>query len=122
MKRQHKYRAKAVVCPETGAYFDSKGEYRRWQDLKLLERAGQITDLERQVKYPLSINGRPIKIRSKGYPAGRQCTLTLDYRYFEDGTLVVEDFKGYDTPASRLRRAVFEAQYGIPVRITGAAA
>ena len=36
-----------------GEVFDSKREYRRWCELKLLEKAGEIWGLERQVKYVL---------------------------------------------------------------------
>ena len=122
MKRTHKYRAQAVVCPETGDHFDSKSEYRRWHELRLLERAGEIADLKRQQRYPLSINGNAILIRSKGYPNGRQATYVADFTYREDGELVIEDRKGVWTKDAKLKVAVFEAMHGVRVRITGAAA
>lgn len=122
MKRQHKYRAKAVVCPETGDHFDSKSEYRRWQELKLLERAGQITDLKRQVRYPLAVGHEPVVIRSPRYRNGRQVKYVADFVYTENGETVVEDRKGIWTSDAKLKVAFFEAQYGKRVRITGAAA
>ena len=46
-----KYRNQRVDTPD--GKFDSKGEYARWGELKLLQRAGEITDLRRQVKFEL---------------------------------------------------------------------
>ena len=39
-----------------GLKFDSRWEAERWGQLKAMERAGVITELERQIKYELSIN------------------------------------------------------------------
>lgn len=36
-----------------GMVFDSKKECHRYQELKLMEKAGEITDLQRQVRYTL---------------------------------------------------------------------
>ncbi|MBS6476088.1 MAG: DUF1064 domain-containing protein, partial [Clostridiales bacterium] len=44
-----KYRSKKTTVD--GITFDSRREAARWQELKLLERAGSITELERQVSY-----------------------------------------------------------------------
>jgi hypothetical protein len=80
-----------------GIVFDSAGEPRRWEELKLLERAGKITELRRQVKFPLQINMRPVMIRSPGYPSGRRCGCTADFTYYETDfphTLTVEEHKG----------------------------
>ncbi len=119
----NKYRAQKATID--GITFDSKKEARRWQELKLLEAAGQIRDLNRQVKFDLkayraSINhpAQPIKIRSAGFPNGRLATWTADFTYVEDGKWTVEDVKGMDTPVSRLKRAIVEAMLGIEVRIT----
>lgn len=122
MKRQHKYRAQAVVCPETGDHFDSKSEYKGWCDLKRREGLGEIRDLRRQVRFPLSIDGRPVVIRSLRYPNGRQVKYVADFTYTENGETVVEDRKGFWTSDAKLKVAFFEAQYGKRVRITGAAA
>ena len=115
--------------------FDSKKEARRWQELKLLEKAGKISKLERQVKFVLYAYGQrplgagretPIRIRSKGYPNGRQATYTADFQYIEDGQVVLEDCKSARfkngkstaTEASRLRMAIVEAMLGTEIRIT----
>ena len=107
--------------PETGQVFDSKAELRRWHELRLLERAGHICALERQPAYALAVNGNPVLIRSERYANGRQCTYTPDFQYYEGPTLIIEEHKGVWTDAARLRMAVFEAQYGVRVRLTGPA-
>ena len=70
-----------------GLTFDSRWEAERWGQLKAMERAGIVTQLERQIKYGLSIND--VKI----------CDYIADFRYLleeENGLfkLVVEDAKG----------------------------
>ena len=90
-----------------GVTFDSKGEAARWQELKLLERAGQISGLERQIKYALVVNG----VKLGAYVA--------DYRYTENGEQVVEDFKGVVTPVYRLKKKLMKALYSIDVLETG---
>ena len=118
--------AKPVTLPG-GERFASKAEMARYGVLLLRERAGEIRNLRRQVKYPLAIEGRPIKIRSLRYKNGRQCVYTPDFVYEEDRSgdqndkwaMVVEESKGFHTDAARLRMAIFEAQYGIQIRMTG---
>lgn len=107
--------------PMTGVIFDSKGELRRWHELQLLARAGVITDLRRQVKFPLCIDGKPILIRSAGYPNGRAVSYTSDFCYRENGIDIVEDYKSYQTDIARLRIALVEACCGVKVRVTGSA-
>lgn len=109
-----------------GTVFDSKSEMLRYQELCLLERAGKITNLRRQVKYPLVIDGRPVVIRSVGYPDGRRCFYRADFVYveIEDNDSwplreTLEDWKGIATESSRLRIAVIEAIYNVRVKVTG---
>lgn len=108
-----------------GHKFDSKREGKRYLDLKLLERAGEIANIELQPKFPLElqrmIDGRltlvPIKIRSKGYPNGRRCSYRADFRYQcrRTGQQIVEDVKGYDDDRARFKRAVVECIYEIEI-------
>lgn len=105
-----KYKAKRTIVD--GVQFASMKESRRYLQLKLLEKAGRIKNLELQPKYDLVVNG--VKI-------GRY---TGDFRYQElehsDWKLVVEDSKGYKN-ASRdypLRVKLVKALYGIEVRET----
>ena len=78
----NKYFAKKTLA--FGLKFDSKWEAERWGQLKAMERAGVVTELERQIKYELSVND--IKI----------CDYIADFRYLqqeEDGfsKLIIED-------------------------------
>lgn len=90
-----------------GRTFDSKGEAQRYAALKLLERAGVISDLEVQPKFPVTINGQ------------LYCTFTADFAYTQNGERVIEDKKSSGTakePAYRLRRKAAELFHGIRVR------
>lgn len=127
MKRswhQHSKRApKLERTSSEGVVFDSKAELARWEELKILQRAGEISGLVRQQEFPLAFNGRAVLMRSGRYPNGRVCTYTVDFSYTTaEGVAVYEEVKGFDTPESRLRRAVVEALYGIEIIVTGAAA
>ena len=107
-----------------GIVFDSLSELKRWEELRLLERAGKISELRRQVAFPLEINGRPVVIRSPGYPAGRRCKYRPDFTYYDTqfpDVLTVEEHKGVWTDAARLRVAVAEAIYQFRVLFTGPA-
>lgn len=84
-------------------------------ELRLREHAGEISNLELQPKFKLGSDESPVLIRSKGYPNGRRASYKADFRYLEKGKVVVEDAKGMDTPVSRLKRAIVEAQYGIRI-------
>ncbi len=87
MKRP-KYGNRKVV--RDGITFDSAKEARRWSELLLLEKAGAIQNLQRQVKYQLipsqKIGGK-VAERAVGYVA--------DFVYEQDGEVIVEDVKGY---------------------------
>lgn len=86
-----------------GITFDSKAEAARYQELVLLERAGQITDLT-----PTSESG---KIR---FAIGGGRFYTPDFCYLENGRMIAEDVKGGTatiTEASSLRMALFRERY-----------
>lgn len=121
--------SKAERTDSNGIVFDSKAEMKRYAELTLLERAGEIAALRRQVKFPLIIDGHPVLIRSERYPNGRACVYRADFAYKEvagasDWPIpeTIEDLKGFCTDIARLRIAVVEAIYGIRIKITGAAA
>lgn len=104
MKRFNKYGAKKTVVD--GITFASKAEARRYGELKLLEKAGEIRHLELQPKFDLTVNGEKI---------GRY---VADFRYREGTESVVEDVKGFKTPVYRLKKALVKALYGIEIRET----
>lgn len=104
--RYNKYGASRTVID--GITFPSKKEASRYCQLKLLQLAGRIRNLERQPRYELVVNA--VKI-------GRY---TGDFRYeeFDRGTwrLVVEDSKGYASRDYPLRVKLMRACHGITVR------
>lgn len=97
-----KYRAKPQVID--GIRFASKFEAKRYAELQLLERAGAISELKRQVAYPLCVNGIQV------------CKYIADAEYIENGRIVTEDAKGCKTPTYRLKAKMFCAQYGREIR------
>ena len=115
--RRHKYNATKVRYD--GYIFDSTGEATRYKQLKDMEEKGEIEELRVHPVYPIVINDKPVKIRSDGYPNGRSVKYKadFDYEYTGTGVKVIEDFKGMDTPMSRLKRALVEAIYGIEVKV-----
>ncbi len=118
MKRRNKYGA--VKTTVDGITFDSKREARRYGELKLLEKVGTISNLKLQPAFKLACGPNPVLIRSNGYPNGRQATYRADFSYNCSDGHVVEDVKGgaaTDTPVSRLKRAMMEAQHGVKVEI-----
>ena len=67
--------------------FDSKKEERRYYELRLMQRAGMIQGLDRQVKFELIPAQPKANLRATNYYA--------DFCYWQDGRFVVEDVKGY---------------------------
>ena len=91
-----------------GIRFDSKKEAKRYLELKILEKAGVIKDLRRQVPYVL--------INKSRY--GRAIKYVADFVYLENGQLVVEDVKGVRTPVYKLKKRLMAEVYGIEVKET----
>lgn len=105
-KSGHKYSAQATACGY-GHEHPSKKEARRCADLHLLERAGEISELEREPVFFFTVNGRVLT-----HDRGRRACYTPDFRYRRrDGQLVVEDSKGMRVRDWPLRKALFRACY-----------
>lgn len=104
------HNAKVTINGET---FDSKKEAARWQELLLLQRAGKISHLNRQVTYELIpsqyIDGKCVE---------RAVKYVADFVYKENGNLVVEDTKGMKTPEYVVKRKLLLYTYGIRIRET----
>lgn len=94
-----------------GMAFDSRKEAARWRELTLLERAGEITGLQRQVKYELIPSQR-----IEGKVVERPCAYIADFVYRQDGRTVVEDTKGVRTEAYRIKRKLMLKVHGIRIR------
>lgn len=97
-----------------GIEFDSKKEGNRYCELKLLQRAGVISNLELQKRYELIPaqyetveTGEYYKVGAKkGQPKTKQVCIEqsvvyiADFVYQKDGQTVVEDVKGFRDPSS----------------------
>ncbi len=108
-KRRNKFSAKRTELD--GIPFDSKREAKRWAELCLLEKAGEIANLRRQVVLELEGRDGPLLTRT-----GRRMRLTVDFAYTDlrTGRTIYEDAKGVPTRDYEVRRAVAAAQ-GIEV-------
>jgi hypothetical protein len=96
-----------------GITFDSKREAKRWQELRLLEKAGEISHLERQPKFLLYGKDGPVLIKSDRYHNGRHAAWFGDFSYFcsRRNKRICEDVKGIRTPMFILKKAVVLACY-----------
>jgi len=95
----------AIRTEVDGYVFDSRAEARRYEDLKLLERIGEIGDLELQPQFPIVVNGKKI---------GKYIA---DFRYMDKvkKEVVIEDVKGMKTPVYRLKKKLVEAIYSVVI-------
>lgn len=112
--KPRKYRNRPTTVD--GITFDSKAEARRYSELKLLEKAGEISDLSLQPQYPLTVQMPAGLFEPASATIGKY---VADFRYYEGdyGDLVVEDVKGTETALFKWKRKHFEAEYGIKLRV-----
>ena len=106
-----KYRNRKTVLD--GITFDSAKEANRYAELKLLERAGKITELQRQPGFTLI----PKQVR-EGHMVERALIYKADFAYHDEetGQDVVEDVKGLKTKEYIIKRKLMLWEYGIRVR------
>lgn len=112
-----------------GHIFDSRKEANRYLELKLLERAGQIKDLELQKEFELipnqyitqeryGKNGR--RLKDKQILLEKKCVYRADFVYVdcETGMTIVEDTKSIATrtPEYIIKRKLMLYKYGIKIR------
>lgn len=88
-----------------GHRFDSQAEYRRYCELLLLQKAGEITELRVHPKYEIH---PAFKHDGKRYSAIRY---EGDFEYTEDGKTVVEDVKGVETAVFKLKQKMLLCRY-----------
>lgn len=101
--KTNKYNARKAEAD--GYIFDSTDERDRYYQLKILEQAGEIHDLELQPEYKCIVNGVLVT------------TYHADFRYVDcDGKTVVEDVKGVRTEAFVVRKNLTMALFGIDVK------
>ncbi len=112
---------KITIGDET---FDSSKEYRRFCELKLLQRGKRISDLQRQVKFVLIPAQRePDEIGPRGgVKQGKlieqECSYVADFVYTENGKTVVEDTKGFRTADYIIKRKLMLHVHGIRIKET----
>lgn len=118
--KNSKYGARKAVLD--GVKFDSQKEARRFAQLQLLEKAGEISDLKRQVRFELIpahyeyYQGKDGKPR-KGACIERSCYYLADFVYLDkDGVQVVEDAKGFRTDAYVIKRKLMLHVHGIRIK------
>ena len=92
---------RAVKCTYNGIKFDSKKEMNRYCELRLLEKAKVISDLQLQVSFELIPKQKD----------ERAITYKADFVYKENGILTVEDVKGIKTKDYILKRKMFKYFY-----------
>jgi hypothetical protein len=103
----NKYHNKATKTFD-GNVHDSRKEATRWSELLILERAGLISDLKRQVKYELIPK----------QDGERAVYYIADFVYMENGAKVVEDVKGCRTEVYKLKKKMMLYFHGIRIRET----
>lgn len=98
-----KYLSKKTVVD--GITFDSKKESLRYLDLKRKQELGQISDLELQPSFELQ---EKFKRDGKTY---RPIVYVADFRYIENGKVIVEDVKGFKTKEYQLKKKMLLYKY-----------
>jgi len=116
-KPKSKYRNVPTVVD--GVRFSSRAEAKRWDELRMLEKAGEIFDLKRQVSFPLY-----------AFPGKLVGRYVADFTYLAEEMnsdkyagihriLHVEDVKGVRTDLFKWKAKHFAAQYGYEITIIG---
>jgi hypothetical protein len=103
-----KYNSRKVKAD--GMVFDSRREFLRWNELVLLQKAGKISNLQRQVKFELIPSQK-----AEGKVVERQCSYTADFVYERDGKVIVEDTKGFKTKDYIIKRKLMLWLRGIRI-------
>ena len=111
-KKANKFHARRTTVD--GITFHSAKEARRFSNLKLLERAGQIRDLKLQVPYPLIVSGHLVTtyVADFEYDELVQVDLVDETGDRDQWRRVTEDVKGVRTPDYRIKAELFFALTG----------
>jgi hypothetical protein len=125
--KKSKYHSRKIT--RDGVTFDSVREYRRFCELRLLEKAGEITNLQRQVTFPLIPTQReePCEVYQRGKNKGmpkqgklieKEVNYIADFVYTDaaTGETIVEDAKGVKTKDYILKRKMMLYFHGIRIR------
>lgn len=118
-KTRSKYGAKPTTVD--GITFHSAKEAKRYGELKLMEKAREVWDLELQPVFPLCVPSTTGTVFGAakaiaGTFNGRIGEYRGDFKYHDRSGIVVEDVKGFKTPLYKWKKKHVEAQYGIQIR------
>lgn len=105
-----KAKYKNVKTEQDGIKFDSKREATWFHRLSLRERAGEISNLRRQVAYEIA---PAVMLDGRKRPARKY---VADFVYVENGAEVVADAKGFRTEMYRFKRHLMRAVHGIEIK------
>lgn len=117
-RKKSKYHNIVRKLPD-GTKIDSGKEERRFKELKMLEKAGVIKDLRRQVRFELiptlRKDGKCLRDEHRKI-RGKVTKYVADFVYTENGQQVVEDVKGFKTEIYRLKYKLMYWRYGIQIK------
>lgn len=106
-----KYKSKKTIID--GITFDSKKEAKRYSELKLLLKSGQITDLELQKEFILL----PSRKGENGKVKERSVKYKADFVYRDkNGKQIVEDTKGFKTAEYIIKRKLMLYIHNIEIQ------
>ena len=105
---------KAVRVNNRFGRFDSRKEYNRYLVLADMEKHGEISELERQVEFMLI----PAQRDERGKVIEKAVKYKADFRYMQDGKVVVEDVKGIKTRDYIIKRKLMLERFGIRIKET----
>lgn len=102
MRAPSKYKNRKVE--RGGIQYDSKKEAARGAILELKQRAGEVSELKRQVKFTLQDSFKmPSKKTKQGFETIKEIAYIADFTYFMGGQFYIEDVKGYKTPEYKIK-------------------
>lgn len=93
--------------------FDSRKEKKRYEELLLMQRAGVISGLDRQVRFELI----PAQY-ADGKCVERSCFYIADFTYWQNGKHIVEDCKGFKTDVYKIKRKLMLWRWNIRIKET----
>ena len=95
--------------------FDSAKEWRRNQELEALQRAGEISELNRQVPFVLMPSYTIAdETTRQGFRTVREIRYIADFTYrLKDGTRIIEDVKGMQTDVFKIKRKLLERKIAL---------
>ncbi len=119
-----KYKSKKVQID--GIIFDSKREANRYIELRLMEKAGEIQDLQLQVKFilipsqyeyvPRYSEKTGKRLKDKKVCIEKECAYIADFTYLKNGIFVAEDTKGFRTKEYIVKRKLMLYVHGIRIK------